>query len=29
MLAAANAVFRRKWQRYFAHNPPGQLGRFE
>lgn len=28
MLAAANAVFRRKWQRYFTHNPPGALGVF-
>lgn len=28
MLRAAHVVFRQKWHRYFAHNPPGQLGIF-
>jgi GT2 family glycosyltransferase len=28
MLKAAHIVFRQKWQRYFSHNPPGQVGIF-
>lgn len=28
MLREANLIFRQKWGRYFAHNPPGQLGIF-
>jgi GT2 family glycosyltransferase len=28
MLKAAHVVFREKWGRYFAHNPPGRLGKF-